>query len=87
MTSFTPPPANTTITGGSGHDSIVGGTGQRHHLLTHHRQCHGHQRLGPDSIFGGNGNDFIYLTTGNSTITGGPALTQSWADLATTSST
>ncbi len=61
---------NTTITAGSGHDSIVGGSGNDIIYATT-----GNTTItagsGHDSIVGGSGNDIIYATTGNTTITAG----------------
>ena len=61
---------NTTITGGSGHESIVGGSGNDIiYALTGNTTITGGS--GNETIVGGSGNDIIYALTGNTTITGG----------------
>ncbi len=61
---------NTTITGGSGSESIVGGSGNDIiYATTGNTTITGGS--GQETIVGGSGNDIIYATTGNTTITGG----------------
>jgi Ca2+-binding RTX toxin-like protein len=61
---------NTTITGGSGHESITGGSGNDIiYSTTGNTTITGGS--GHETITGGSGNDIIYATTGNTTITGG----------------
>ena len=44
---------------------------QRHHLRHHRQHDHHAAAAGNESITGGSGNDIIYSTTGNTTISGG----------------
>ncbi len=61
---------NTTITGGSGSESIVGGSGNDIiYSTTGNDSITGGS--GSETIVGGSGNDIIYSTTGNDSITGG----------------
>jgi Ca2+-binding RTX toxin-like protein len=61
---------NTTITGGAGSDSLVGGSGNDIiYATTGNTTITGGS--GSESLVGGSGNDIIYSTTGNTTITGG----------------
>ncbi len=61
---------NTTITGGAGHDSIVGGSGNDI-IYAGSGTTTIAGGSGNESIVGGSGNDIIYATTGNTTIRGG----------------